>query len=323
MNQNDIQAVTEFLSAHDDFAIVCHENPDGDALGSMFALALALKKMGKRVQTICVDPAPHKYRHIEGISALITPEAILSFSHLICVDCADIERAGLSNEVINRALTVVNIDHHASNEGFGQYQLLSTEAAATGILIYRLLADLHTDIDSAMAQNLLIAISSDTGHFSHANTDGQCLSVAAELVSRGAKANVVAHEIFQVKTEGWVRLLGRAIASLELFCDGKAAVMTLSLQDFADAQAAAADVEGIIDTARNIETVNVAALIRETEEGDVKVSLRSNEDVDVNRIASAFSGGGHMRAAGFSIDATLNRAKQLVVSTFEMLECEQ
>ncbi len=326
MNQNndDVRIISSFLKANDDYVIVCHENPDGDALGSMFALAIALKRMNKRVQTVCVDEVPHKYMCLAGTEALKKPDELGAFMHLICVDCADIQRAGLRNEVISAAKTVLNIDHHASNNGYGQYQLLSTDTAAAGILVYELLKAMGVSIDSLIAQNLLIAISSDTGHFSHANTDVKSLNVAAELVSHGANANTVAHKIFQVKTCGWVKLLGKAIESLELYCHGKAALMCLSLQDFSDSEATFADVEGIIDMARNIETVEVAALIRETDEHGVRVSLRSKDEVDVSRIATVFAGGGHMRAAGFSVDATLGEAKKLLVSVLlEELKCSE
>ena len=322
MNRNILESLAVFLKANNDYAIVCHENPDGDALGSLFALMFGLKGLNKRVQAVCVDAVPYKYSRIAGIAALRKPDELEPFSHLICVDCADIHRTGLSDEVLKSVQTFVNIDHHSSNEGFGQYHLLSTDAAATGILIYELLNAMGVSIEPHIAQNLLIAISADTGHFSHANTNAQALYVASELVAHGAQANTVAREMFQVTTLGRVKLLGRAIQSLELHCNGKAALMCLSLQDFEDSKATMADVEGIIDMARNIESVQVSALIRQTDEEHVKVSLRSTDDVDVSLIAAEYSGGGHMRAAGFSIDMSLCDAKKLLITMLEKLKCK-
>jgi len=321
MNPNEWTALAGFLLEHDDYAIVCHENPDGDALGSLFALMLGLQQLKKRVQAICVDKVPHKYRRIAGAEALLNPAEIKAFTHLICVDCADMARTGLSESMLSSAKTIVNIDHHASNVGYGQWNLISHEAAATGILIYELLCALDVSITEPIAGNLFVAISSDTGHFMHANTNADCLRVASELVSFGAHANRVAQDMYQTTTLGWVMLLGRAIESMELYCEGKAALMCLSSQDFKDCGATTADVEGLIDTARNIETVQIAALIRETNEGHVKVSMRSKESVDVGKIASAFMGGGHKRAAGFSLEQPLVEAKAVLRSVLEGLQC--
>ena len=313
MNPNELSALAAFIKEHDDYVIVCHENPDGDSLGSLFALQIGLKQLNKKVQAVCVDAVPTKYRSIAGADMLISPDQMKPFSHLICVDCADLARTGFSDDIISRANSIINIDHHISNQGYGQFNLMSSEVSATGILIYQLLEALGITIDESMASNLFIAISADTGHFTHANTDALCLRIASELVALGAKPNKIARDIFQTSTIGWISLLGRAIQSLEIRCDGRAAIMCLSMKDFELANAAPADVEGIIDFARNIESVEVAVLLRETAAGLIKVSMRSKDRVDVGKIASVFMGGGHMRAAGFSIDSTLLHAKQTMI----------
>lgn len=221
MNPNDLGTIAGFLRENDDYALVCHENPDGDSLGAMFALYLALGKLGKRVQAACVDPAPHKYRCIAGVETLITPDEYVPFTNLVFIDCADIRRAKLPEAIMARAQTVLNIDHHSSNNGYGDYALLSSEAAAAGVLVYDLIRAMGVEITPAIAHNLLIAISSDTGHFAHANTDAKALRTASELVELGASISAIACDMFQTKTLDWVLLLGRAIASMELHCGGR------------------------------------------------------------------------------------------------------
>jgi bifunctional oligoribonuclease and PAP phosphatase NrnA len=320
MNPNELSALADFLRGHDDYMLVCHENPDGDSLGSLFALKLGLMQLNKCVQTVCVDGLPHKYRMIAGAETLLPIEQLQPFSHLICIDCADLARTGLPDAVLAKVISIVNIDHHASNNGFGQWNLFSAEAAATGVLVYRLLLALGVVVTTEIANDLFVAISSDTGHFMHANTDAECLRVASDLVSYGAQPNRIAREMFQTATLGWVKLLGQAIRSLEIRCGGKAAMMFITLQDFKDTGTTAADVEGLIDIARNIETVEVAILLRETDDGQVKVSMRSKEGVDVGKIAAAFLGGGHKRAAGFSMETTLAEAKNTIIKVLEGLQ---
>ncbi len=320
MNPNELSALARFIKEHDDYVIVCHENPDGDSLGSLFALKIGLNELNKNVQTVCVDAVPIKYRSIAGADTLITPDQMKPFSHLICVDCADLARTGFSDDVISRANSIINIDHHVSNQGYGQFNLMSG-VSATGILIYQLLEALGVSINESIASNLFIALSADTGHFTHSNTDAQTLRIASELVSFGAKPNIIARDIFQTSSIGWVKLLGCAIQSLDIRCNGRVAMMCLSLEDFESMHAVQADVEGIIDFARNIESVEVALLLRETNCGLIKVSMRSKDRVDVGKIASVFMGGGHMRAAGFSMDSTLEEAKQTLMHVLEGLQC--
>ncbi len=321
MNPNEISAIAQFIKDNDDFAIVCHENPDGDSLGSLFALKLGLDQLQKQVQTACVDPVPHKYRLLAGSEYLVRLNELRPFTHLICVDCADLARTGFSDEQISTVTSIINIDHHMSNSGYGQFNLMSSDISATGILVYQLLKELGVTITQTIAHNLFIAISADTGHFTHANTNDNCLRIASELVGYGANPNLIAREIFQTSTSGWVNLLGKAIASLEFYCNGRAALMSLTQQDFEASHADPSETEGIVDYAKNVETVEVAALLRETGDGVIKVSLRSKEHVDVGKIASVFMGGGHMLAAGYSIDSSLAEAKQTLAKVLEGLQC--
>ena len=321
MNLNELTAIAQFIGENDDFAIVCHENPDGDSLGSLLALRLGLNQLKKRVQSACIDPVPYKYRLIAGSEMLVTLKDLKPFSHLICVDCADLARTGFTDEMISNVPSIINIDHHKSNEGFGQLNLMSADISATGILVYALLKELGVDITPMIAHNLFIAISADTGHFMHANTNENCLKVASELVGYGANPNLIAREIFQTTTSAWVSLLGKAIASLEFHCEGRAALMCLTREDYESAHAEASETEGIVDYAKNIDTVEVAALLRDAGDGVVKVSLRSKDYVDVGKIASVFTGGGHMLAAGYSIESSLEEAKQTLVTVLEGLQC--
>lgn len=299
-------------------ALFSHVSPDGDCIGSMLAIGLALEKLGKRVKFYNPDPVPKNLAFLSGASR-IKPwrEGIFLPQALLFVDCADLQRANVEDRQIPVQATCLNLDHHISNQKFGHVNVVDPEAAATGELAYDLVRGLGVRLDQEMAENLYTAILTDTGSFQYGNTTARTHQVAAELLAEGIEFIRIHHQIFDQKPLAQVRLLERALSSLELFADGKLGIMVLSIADFAASGAEDALSEGLINHVRTIEGVEAAVLLREVEAGKVKAGLRSNLWLDVNAIASQFGGGGHKRAAGCTIQASLADAKSLILAAIE------
>ncbi len=320
INQNE-REILQLLTQEDDFCIVCHEAPDGDALGSLLALTGLLQQMGKQAVAVCMDTVPYVYQILPDVEKIQRPD-VLAARHLITVDCADEERIACPAAWLSQADWVINIDHHGSNRGFGTYNWIDAGSAATGELIYLLGKQLHADFTPQIAQNLLAAISTDTGHFSQINTTARSFAIAAELVKEGAQVAQLCNDIYKRKRLSKTRLIGRGLNQMQVFCAGQAAMIVLSRQDFLDCGATESETEGIIDYARDIDTVRVAALLRDTEKGSVKVSLRSQGDIDVSQIAMKAGGGGHRGAAGFTLYLPLEKAVDYVKNALkETIAC--
>ena len=309
MKNNDLAAIVQCLQQQTDFAVICHENPDGDALGSLFALAMGLMQLEKRVELVCVDEVPELYRSLPCAQLIQHTVADVAHKVLICVDCADRARAGTAVQAaLPAAKMVINIDHHVSNDGYGHLHWVEAKACATGEMIFSVLNELGVRVDAQIAQCLLTAISTDTGHFQHSNTTPNTLMLAAQLVQAGADMQKLVREIYQRRKLSKTRLLGRALDSIEMLCEDRAAMMVLTQQDFLDCGAQEAETEGLIDYAREIDTVCVAVMLRQARKDAVKVSMRSDGTGDVGAVARAHGGGGHRAAAGFSLPGDLDAA---------------
>jgi phosphoesterase RecJ-like protein len=299
-------------------ALFSHVSPDGDCLGSMLALGLALESLGKKVSYYNAGPIPGNLKflpHADLISSCL-PDKLPKM--LIFIDCAEVERVnGLPVKKQLAGKTVINIDHHVSNDFFGTINWIDPTAAATGEMVYTLIRKLGIMITEKIAINLYTAIITDTGRFSFSNTTAKSFRVAAELVRTGIDLVAINNILFEQKSLAQTRLLQKALANLELYRGGEIAVILLSQKDFNETEAEENLSEGLVNYARNIEGVEAAALLKEVGRQEIKVSFRSNTWLDVNKVASQFGGGGHIRASGCTIDLPLSEAKTAVISALE------
>jgi len=293
-------------------ALVSHVSPDGDCIGTMLAVGLALEKLGKEAIFFNPDPVPRNLRFLPGAERVKASLQGLRAPVLLFVDCTDIERTGIDKELIPADTLILNLDHHVSNRAFGRWNWVEPGASATGELAYFLIRELPVKMDQDIATNLYTAIVTDTGSFQYSNTTAQTHRLAAELLDAGIDLAHIHHTVFDQKPLAWVRLLQRALASLELDAGGQLALMTLSWKDFQESGADDSISEGLTNYARTVEGVEVAALVREVEDGCIRVSLRSNCWLDVSAVAAQFGGGGHRRAAGCTFVAALAEAKEAV-----------
>jgi len=291
-----------------------HVRPDGDALGCLLAVALALESRGCRVARLCADPVPQNYQFLPGADRVTSAPPDWTPRVGFLVDCDGLARVGSLEGVFSALPQLVDIDHHATDQAFGEVRLVDPTAAATGELVFDLLAKAGIRVDSDMATCLYAAILTDTGRFGYSNTTVRSLTIGSRLVKAGADPHHVTRKIYEERSIAATHLLGVALSRLSADCDDEVVSSTLTPADFAQAGAVASDTEGIIDHLRAIGGTRVALLFVEMEDGQVRVSLRSDGTLDVGRIALSLGGGGHMAAAGCTITGTASSARATILS---------
>jgi bifunctional oligoribonuclease and PAP phosphatase NrnA len=305
--RSDLAAVAEAIRDHDRFLLTTHENPDGDALGSILAAKLALDALGKDAAMYLSGgaPLPAEYRFMPLAELRREPPADAGERVLLALDCANESRLGEGQAALESAPLVLNVDHHHDNSRFGTVNLVVAEASSTGEIVRDLVRELGISLTPELAEALYIALVTDTGRFQYANTTPKALRLAAELVEAGANVHRVFQSVYETVQLAKLKLLARALDRAEVYEGGGVVVSYLLKTDFAEAGAAEPYTEGIIDFLRAVEGAELAALIREPPAPGRparRVSLRSSSDeLDVSAIARASGdGGGHRQAAGFS-----------------------
>jgi len=319
---SDVRAVAEAIGANNAFLVVTHENPDGDALGSMLAMSIALRRLGKdTVMYLSGEaPTPGEYRFLDlnGLRRALpddTEERVL-----LALDCASERRIGPEHDVMERARMVVNVDHHHDNTRFGDVNLIVDDASSTAEIVRDVLASLDVELTSDIAEALYVALVTDTGRFQYSNTTPKSLRLAADLVEAGADVHGIFRLVYETVQFAKLKLLARALDRAELFENGRLVVSYLLKDDFADVGAEEPYSEGIIDYLRSVEGSEMVALIREPprDGGPARrISLRSSRDeVDVSAVARAAGGGGHRQAAGFSSELEIPEIVEFIRREF-------
>lgn len=283
--------------------VTSHQSPDGDAIGSEIALARLLRKMGKGIVIWNRDATPSMFRNLPGAERIHVgteppPGFPEGFDTVVVLECPSLERTGLAEALGN--LRLLNIDHHLGNAQYGEVNWVDTAAPAVGELVHRLADALKIELDADTATILLMTIASDTGGFRFSNTTVAAFESAAALVRFGASPEQVGQWLYESQPEGAVRLLCEVLPTLAVSAEGRVATILLTPDMYTRANATPSDSEGLVDHPRSIAGVQAAALIRDLGDGRAKASLRSRGDLDVERLARQYGGGGHRNAAGFT-----------------------
>jgi phosphoesterase RecJ-like protein len=302
------EIVTE-LRTGDKFLVTTHENPDGDALGSLLAMHEILKAMGKdSVMFMSREnmPLPYEYRHLplQELAHDIPPDA--DERTIVFLDCGNIDRMPV-NFFQRDDAHILNIDHHHDNTRFGTTNLVVGDASCTAEIIYTMLEDLGVELTPEIAEPLYVALVTDTGRFQYENTTAVSHRMAAELIEAGVDVHGLFRQLYENVPFGKIQLTARVLSRIQRFDDGRLTVSSITREDYEAAGSDESLSEGIVDHIRALDGTLVAALVREQlkseREGIRKVSLRAaNDSVDVSRIARKESGGGHRQAAGFSTE---------------------
>ena len=293
------------------FLLATHINPDGDALGSCLALAEALASLGKKIHIFDRDPVPESYHFMPGrnkckstLGNLLKKDPLL-----ILLDCNSPERAALEDYSFRKSVV---IDHHETESPFGDVRWVDRSAAATGLMVFHLIEALNIRITRSMATNLYTAIAVDTGTFRYSNTSSDVLRASAQLVEAGAQPGTIAEHLYERWKKNRFDLLNLCLGTLEI--RNNIAVIHITRDMFNKTGTVESDTENFANVPRMIDSVAISALIRETDDGRWKVSMRSKGLANVAKIAAAYGGGGHKNAAGFRIKKDLSSLKMALFS---------
>lgn len=302
---------------------VCHKDADGDTLGSALAFRFALQPLGKRVSVVSSPPVPQAWWFLPGIET-VNAEPPPSNVPVFVFDATGPERAGTYEPVIRRAPVVVNVDHHVSNRGFGTIDLIVTEAASTGEIVFDLFKAWKIAIPPEAAANLYATILSDTGGFRHDNSSEHALRAAAELVSLGADPALIARGLFKSRPASTLRMQGKILQSLHFECGDRLVWGAITQADLRETGAATEQADGAIDQLNTVQGEEIAILFKEVNQTLTKVSIRTRESVDAALLAAELGGGGHRRAAGIELGVGLGEAEEKVLfAARRVLSCSE
>jgi len=295
--------------------LATHVNPDGDTLGSALALAHALRASGSEAVVLSQDGVPDIYTWLPGAGTVLTQTESRDFDLGVVCDTGTLARVGSRvRPAIEAARRSLCVDHHVAEGDFGDIRLVDSTSASTGEIVWHLLRSMGAHLDRAIADCLLCAIVTDTGSFKYPNTTPATLRIAADLVERGADPAAINELVFENRSLASLKLLGRALDSLQVSHDGQIAWAHVRARDYEELGASDEETEGIVGHVRAVRGARVGLLFREIPGRKIRVSLRSREGYDVNAVAQKFGGGGHRLAAGCSLDPPLEEAERLLLA---------
>lgn len=310
--------IIDIIEKSKKIGITFHQSPDGDSLGSATALIQGLKALNKEAYILSKEAIPDTFSylpHSEEITGLI--QNVKEETDLIIVlDCGDFKRINANLDKCSRKYTIVNIDHHLSNEKYGDLNYVDTNAAAVGEIIYDLLTQLKVDITRKISESIYTSILTDTGSFKHSNTTDVTHEIAGALIKTGLNFNKIQRQVFENKEFNKIKFFGKVIDTLQLHINNKVAFMEIRDKMLEEVGLESIDSSEVIHFGTMISGVEVVALFKESKDG-VKVSLRSKEIVDVSKIAEIFNGGGHKRAAGLFCEGSMSDVKDKIYKILE------
>ena len=319
---SELTAVADAIRSHDRFLLVTHENPDGDALGSILGTKLALDELGKdSVMYLSGElelPDAYSFMRLGDLRRDLPADAAERI--VLALDCANASRTGLDQGFLDGAPLVLDIDHHHDNTRFGRTNLIVPDASSTGEIVRDLLAELEIALTPQIAEALYVALVTDTGRFQYANTTPKALRLAAELVEAGVDVHRVFQGIYESVEFAKLKLLARVLERAELHEGGRLVISYLLRTDFTSLGVGEEYAEGIIDYLRAVDGTEMAATIREPPEpagADRRISLRgASDELDVSAIARKRGGGGHRQAAGFSTPESIDEIVTFIRTAF-------
>lgn len=293
--------------------IVSHVQPDGDNIGSILALWMAIKKIKDKVFILKTDDIPSDFLFLPNVNEIKEFNDKGKIDIFIALDTSEENRLGKNKELLNKAKTIINIDHHISNTNFGHINIVDSNAAATGELVYNLIKKMNIPMDKDIASCIYTAISSDTGSFMYDNTSAQTHRIIAELIDIGIDKSNININLYQNKSLERTMLFIKSLETLRLYFNNNVALIKVTQDMLNKANAKMEDTEGIVSFIREIAPVEVGIILKEFKENEIKVSMRSKRFIDVSAICASFNGGGHIRAAGCIINSPMDIAEKLIL----------
>ncbi|GGF97125.1 DHH family phosphoesterase [Paenibacillus aceti] len=319
--EREFQQVKQYLMEHDDFLVVAHIQPDGDAVSSTLTVGWLLSCLGKNYTMVNEGPIPRRMSYLWQADRIVDLSATpldTKFRHVICVDCADFKRVGKTAEYFTEDALILNIDHHPTNDAYGAVNFIIPDAAATAEILYDLLKYMEIPLNYEVATAIYTGLLTDTGGFRYSSTTPKVMAIASDLLEYKVDGPGLSELLLEQMTLPQLKLLTRALNGLQMTEDGKIGWVTITDEDMRATGAIHEDLEGIVNYPRNIQGVEVGMLFKVIHEGAVKVSLRSAGKVDVAQVAQSFGGGGHVRAAGARIEGVPEQIVSRVVEQVKL-----
>lgn len=312
-----LQKALDFIRDGNRFLVVSHVQPDGDAISSTIVVGWLLEQLGKQAVLMNEGKVPVRLQFMDRSAMIINyslSQPTEKFDRIIAIDCADFRRIGLVSTLFTEGAQLLNIDHHPTNDAFGAANLIRVDAAATVEILYDLIEHGSIPLDKEAATAIYTGLLTDTGGFRYSNTTPRVMHIASRMLAEGAPAHFIANLLLEKMTKAQLLILQRGLSRLLFSEDNKIASLYITYADMAETGAVGDDLEGLVNYALNVEGVEVGILLKETENGEVKVSMRSAGMVDVSAIAQSFGGGGHVRAAGCRLEHGILETTTLVVN---------
>jgi phosphoesterase RecJ-like protein len=313
-----IEAIAKELRDNKRFLLTTHVNPDGDAIGSLGALALVLEDLGKEVVAYCQDEIPGFLRFLPYSERIVREiPGPNGFDVAVVLDCGELDRIGNAAEALQQVEKIIHIDHHSSSDDFGQLNLVRPECSSTAEILYEIFQAIPASLSSEAAENIYTAILTDTGSFRFANTTARALDIAAEMVALGVAPDKIASEVYDSMSPERLQLLALSLNTLTLRANGRLATMQVSRRMLEETKTSVMDTDGFVNYPRGINTAEMAIFFREMDSGKVNVSLRSRGGLNVAEFARNYDGGGHHNAAAFRAEGSLTAVVEEVLAAAE------
>ena len=298
-------------------AVSFHTSPDGDSIGSSLGLLIGLRALGKEVYIVSKEQAPENLKFLPCAEEVgITTDVLEHTDLIVILDCGNLARVNSDTSIENFNISKINIDHHASNDLYGDFNYVDTNASAVGEIIYQMLQLLSVKITKEMATCLYVSLLTDTSSFRHSNTTALTHTIAGDLINAGVNFSKVHTLVFDNKSLSETKVLARVLENMYLVFDGKIAVLKVTKELISALGADEKDASDLISYGLKIKGVEVALLLKESEKG-IKISLRSKNDADVRQVAEIFGGGGHKKAAGALMDGTIEGCEEKIIALLE------
>jgi bifunctional oligoribonuclease and PAP phosphatase NrnA len=298
-----VGAIRDAILQRQRFVLTSHARPDGDSIGSQLAMAFALDALGREVRIINADPPPDHYRDFPGVDRIeIASRADVDADAVIVMECSDLRRTGV--EGLDGHF-IINIDHHAGNGMYGAVNWFDESAAACGEMVFDVIQALGVPFGPQIATHIYLAILTDTGAFHHSNITPRTFEICRRAVEAGVNPAIMARRVFDSNSFGKLKLIGALLDSMELLVGGRLAVLSIDDAMLKACGCTHNDTEGVINLPLTAREIQAVVFFKATEDGGIRVSMRSKYDVDVRLVASAYGGGGHKNAAGFNVHGPL------------------
>jgi bifunctional oligoribonuclease and PAP phosphatase NrnA len=312
------QKIKEAVGRGNRFLVATHVDPDGDALGTAFALYFGLRSMGKDVSVFLGGAVPYQYKFLPAPGNIVQEIPEDGYDTAIVVDCGDLSRVGDGNEILKGMNCLINVDHHETNEAFGQINIIDERASSSAELAYLVLKALGVKFTYDIAVNIYTAVFTDTGSFRYDNTNQRAFKICEEMTELGVVPSRVAGEVYECHPKERYLLLCLVLGTLEFFGNDRVATVYVTEEMFEKTGTNREYTEGFVEHIKEIRSVDVACLMREVGNGKFKVSMRSKGEFNVAAVAYRFGGGGHQKAAGCTIEGSIEEVKNKLIEAFSL-----